>query len=394
MSSKTTAWRIAHTADTQLGFKQYGFQQRMDDYNLAVSYVFNQAIQNKVDVINVAGDIFQMPNPPGSCVANLHGLVGAATNAAIQVIGIEGNHDPADTPNSWLKACGITPLDVGTPTMVTLVDPQKGTLRIAGLNYYQTPTLLAKLKELAAYAVANGGVDVVVLHCSVAEMAGFRGVELTAAEIAHILSDTGCRLVLMGDIHDGKQLQVGNMLFSYSGSLEMTAANENPAKTFNIIEITTGATPDLKVILHPIPNRPVVSIHVRTEDDLQLLAAECERHKNNQPLLVVTYSKNVPNFQNRAKQLLEGKCMFRLLPTENPDAINYDILAQLSQQSFERKGALTNLKEVVTRDFGYPVDSDEFRLIMEMMEAPNNVDRLCEEYLRSCGLNLKPQGTV
>lgn len=347
--------------------------------------MFGRALSLNIDVIDLAGDLFQMIQPPGSCVAALQRSVFTALNANIQVVGVQGNHDPADEPNAWLLACGINPLDVGRPTIMTLQDPRKGTLRIAGLNYYQTPTLLSKLGDLVDHAKHTGGFDVLVLHCSVAEMAGFRGVDLTAAQIAHMVRPVGCRCVLMGDIHDGKQLSVGGVMFTYSGSLEVTALNENPSKVFNVINIT----PDkVGIELHPIPTRPIVNHYVSKEADVDLLLAELQKHAGRNPLFIVTYDPALPNFQQRAKALLENKALFRLIPVSNPDVVNVDILAQLSQQSFERKGALNNLRNVVTEDFKFAEGGDEYMLIMQMMERPDDVTRICLDFARSKGIQL------
>jgi DNA repair exonuclease SbcCD nuclease subunit len=381
----TAPWRILHTADLQLGYKQYGFADRLRDFNNAVGHVFNRGLALNVDIFNLAGDLFQMITPPGSCVAALQKNVFMALQQGKHVIGVQGNHDPADEPNAWLTTCGINPLDVGRPTILTFDDPAKGTLRIGGLNYYQTPTLLAKLAELVQYASQHGGMDVLVLHCSVAEMAGFRGVDLTAAQIAHMVRPVGCRCVLMGDIHDGKQLSVGGVMFTYSGSLEVTALNEDPHKVFNVINVTPT---DIGIELHPIPTRPIVNHYVAKEEDTDKLLAELQRYAGHNPLFIVTYNPAIPNFQQRAKALLEGKALFRLIPTANPDTINVDILAQLSQQSFERKGALNNLRTILTDDFKFAEGSDEFILIMQMMEKPDDVTRVCLDYARSKGIQL------
>lgn len=382
--SDSKHWRILHTADTQLGYKQYGFETRLKDFNDVVDHIFTKALDLDIDVIDIAGDLFQTPTPPASCVSCLQRNVFSALNNNIAVVGIEGNHDPADQPNGWLLTCGITPLDFDKPTIKEFSDPVKGKLRIAGLNYYRPQELLKRIDAL----VETGPFDILVLHCSVAEMVGFPGIELTAAEIAHRVHKAGCKLVLMGDIHDGRQLEVGGVLFTYSGSPEMTALNENPHKTFDVITMTPDGP---KIELHPIPTRPVVNLHIAEEKDVDNLLATLEKYKEVEPLMIITHAKSVPDFQRRARQMLDGRCMFRLIPMDDPEKVSIDIVAQLSQQSFERKGALNNLRKVVVEEFNYAEDSPQFQLIMELMETPDQVDERAIAFASSKGLKMVTQ---
>lgn len=351
-----------------------------------MAFIFNRAIALKADIIDTAGDLFQTITPPGSCVDLLKSAVHRAKAAGIAVIGVEGNHDPADVSNAWLRVCDIEPLDTDAAKITVFHDKDKGTLRIAGLNYYRTPVLLQKLQELVNTAKESGGFQVLVLHCSVAEMAGFRGVDLTAAQIAHMVYPVGCRLVLMGDIHDGKQLSVGGVMFTYSGSPEVTALNEQPQKVFNVIEI---AGDDIRISLHPIPTRPIVNYYVGDEKAADMLLAELEKYKGSTPLFVVTYKRDLPNFQARAKAMLDGRALFRLIPVENEHVgAAVDLLMQQSQQSFERKGALRNLRDIVVDNFHYDEKSDEFQLIMQAVSAPDRAAALCAEYTTSKGIQI------
>lgn len=381
-------WRIIHTADLQLGYKQYGFADRIEDFKNAVAYIFEQAIALKADIIDLAGDLFQTITPPGSCVDMLQAAVRSAKEAGIAVIGVEGNHDPADRSNAWLRVCGIDPLDIGVPDVKTFhaATGKCHNLRVAGLNYYRTPVLLQKLQELVNFAKEHGDFQVLVLHCSVAEMAGFRGVDLTAAQIAHMVYPVGCRLVLMGDIHDGKQLSVGGVMFTYSGSPEVTALNEQPQKVFNLIDFNGK---EVRITLYPIPTRPIVNYYVGDENAADMLLAELEKYKGSTPLFVVTYKRDLPNFQARAKAMLEGRALFRLIPVENEQAgAAMDLLMQQSQQSFERKGALRNLRDIVVDNFHYDEKSDEFQLIMQAVSTPERAGALCAEYVTSKGIQI------
>lgn len=350
--------------------------------------MFTQAVDLEVDMVVVAGDIFEMPQPPGSCVACLRRNVDMVKELNIPVLGIEGNHDLADEAGAWLNTCGIVPLDNDKPSIMHIRSDEHvpPVLSVAGLDYYKTNELLERLQQLADYAIKRGEkIDVLVLHCSVAEMSGYRGVELTAERIAAIIKPTGCRVVLMGDIHDGQQLYVDDILFSYSGSPEMTALDENPGKTFSVVEIT----PDkVGVTLYPIPNRAVVHYHVGKEEDIDRLLGELETYKGKNPLFVVSFDRDIPDCRKRVKNLVDNRCLYRLIPNKDPNAVRLDIVAQLSQQSFERKGAITNLRDIVINEFHYAEDGDEYQLIMQLMNDAGRATEICLNYAKSRGLQL------
>ncbi len=97
MSKKPAdAFRILHTADWHLG-KMLNEQSREEEQKRFLDWLLKQVVELEVDVVLVAGDIFDTANPPQSAetlyydfVAALHG----STSASLVLIG--GNHDSAN----------------------------------------------------------------------------------------------------------------------------------------------------------------------------------------------------------------------------------------------------------------------------------------------------------
>jgi DNA repair exonuclease len=56
--------RIAHISDTHLGHRQYNLDERESDIYEAFEQAVNKAIEERVDVLIHAGDLFDSPNPP------------------------------------------------------------------------------------------------------------------------------------------------------------------------------------------------------------------------------------------------------------------------------------------------------------------------------------------
>jgi len=384
MDKQNNRMRILEVTDGHLGYKQYGLQTREQDFRNALRQTLVIAIENHIDVIIMAGDMFESVKPPASCVKELRKYVDEAGKHGIQVLGIEGNHDIADEKNAWLDACGVSPLDSGDCRPLVIENSAGVKISVAGLNYSRPAVMLEQLRELADNARQSGGLDIVVLHCALAEMAGFRGVELSATDIETILNGTGCRLVLLGDIHDSKTLQSGAILFNYGGSLEMTAMDEQDGKTVTQVDIGPDGC-DLSV--YPLDTRPVLRFHIGSDEDMDRLAAAAALEREMLPLALITYEKGVVNVVKRIKSLVEEKFLYRMVPSESANQL-LDLVTQASQQSFERKGALNNLRDVVREDFGFQPESDRYQLIMQFVNTPDQAEKLCEEYVGSKGVRL------
>ncbi|MEN7548561.1 exonuclease subunit SbcD [Rapidithrix thailandica] len=102
--------KILHTADWHLGKKLNEFS-RLDEQKEVLHEICNLADQHQVDVVLIAGDLFDTFNPPADAVElfyqTLHRLSNRGQRA---VVAIAGNHDSADrieAPDPLARACGI-----------------------------------------------------------------------------------------------------------------------------------------------------------------------------------------------------------------------------------------------------------------------------------------------
>jgi exonuclease SbcD len=108
MSKKPAdAFRVLHTADWHLG-KMLNEQSREEEQKRFLDWLLKQVVELEVDVVLVAGDIFDTANPPQSAEALYYDFVAAlhgSTAASLVLIG--GNHDSAnqlEAPKRVLKS--------------------------------------------------------------------------------------------------------------------------------------------------------------------------------------------------------------------------------------------------------------------------------------------------
>ena len=85
--------RIAHIADTHLGYRSATVPGRDDDFASAWLSACRAIVDSKPDLILHAGDVFHRPNPSWAAVATFLEGAEILDEANCPVLGISGNHD-------------------------------------------------------------------------------------------------------------------------------------------------------------------------------------------------------------------------------------------------------------------------------------------------------------
>lgn len=110
--------KILHTADWHLG-KKLDFYSRYEEQKTVLDEICTIADREQVDLVLVAGDLFDNFNPPVEAIELLYATLNRLTNFGKRpVLAIAGNHDApdrVDAPDILAKTSGI--LFVGKPNM-------------------------------------------------------------------------------------------------------------------------------------------------------------------------------------------------------------------------------------------------------------------------------------
>lgn len=96
--------KFLHAADIHLGYQQYGLEKRYDDFSDAFRWVIDTALEERVDFLLLAGDLFEKraldPRTLWIAVSEFERL----KEAHIPVVAIEGNHERTYGDNlSWME---------------------------------------------------------------------------------------------------------------------------------------------------------------------------------------------------------------------------------------------------------------------------------------------------
>ena len=107
--------RILHTSDWHLGAMLKKFS-RLDEQQQVLNEIYRIAVKQKVDIVLIAGDIYDTYNPPARAEEMFLSLMDRLSKADIRCVAIAGNHDSPDklcAPGALAGSHGIYLL--GTP---------------------------------------------------------------------------------------------------------------------------------------------------------------------------------------------------------------------------------------------------------------------------------------
>ena len=234
--------RIAHFADTHVGYKQYNLDEREKDIYDALDEIGDRIVEEHVDIVVHCGDLFDSPRPTPQAYRAFKRFL-AKLDGKAKVFAVLGDHDRP-------KSRGVAPhvlfedqmqvLGVGGCAEHQQVKIGGRDVWIAGLsNLSRTyrPLLLDELKKLGSLQL-NGALGVLLLHEGVDKFLPYEGAfELCLDEIPRNFG-----YVAMGHLHQRIRASVGEGELAYPGSSEIISNTEisgwqKSGKGFYIVDL-------------------------------------------------------------------------------------------------------------------------------------------------------------
>lgn len=104
--------KLIHTADWHLGQTFYGYE-RYPEHKVFLAWLCNIIKEKEIDLLLIAGDIFDSPNPSAEAQRMFYSFLTKVTaeNSTLQVVITAGNHDSAarlEAPNPMLGVFNTT----------------------------------------------------------------------------------------------------------------------------------------------------------------------------------------------------------------------------------------------------------------------------------------------
>jgi len=266
--------RILHTADVHLGARHadLGDQaaaQRERQF-AAFRATVDLAIAEKVDVVLIAGDLFDSNTQPRRSVERVAAELGRLAGARIRTVVIPGTHDVYDRASIYrahdLAALAGRPADDDFVTVLTPERPEV-VLRacdvvVHGRVFAQKRAPHSPLRDLDAAAEDRATWRIGMVHgaLSIPGRTDCDEVVVTTEEIAA----TGLDYLALGHWHSTQQGRAGGVAWAYPGAPEPLALDQS------------GAGKVLLVTLEEVGGRRSVSVEERTVGRTRFDAVELD----------------------------------------------------------------------------------------------------------------------
>jgi exonuclease SbcD len=216
--------RLAHLADTHLGYKQYNLEEREKDIYDALEEIGDKILEEHADIVVHSGDLFDSPRPTPQAYFAFKKFL-RKLDGKVKFFAVLGDHDRP-------KSRGVAPhvlfddqvqvLGVSTNAEHQSVNVGGQDVLVAGLSSLSRAyrvVLVEELKKLGALQL-DGKVGVLVLHEGIDKFFPF-GSELSLDEVPRNFS-----YVAMGHLHARIKASFGEGELAYPGSSEIIRKDE------------------------------------------------------------------------------------------------------------------------------------------------------------------------
>jgi DNA repair exonuclease SbcCD nuclease subunit len=238
-ASRNRMLRLLHTADVHLGARhtdlgEQAAAQRERQF-AAFRATVDLALAEKVDIVLIAGDLFDSNSQPKRSVDRVVAELKRLAEGKIRTVIIPGTHDVYDR-SSVYRANDIATLAAATPgdEMVTVLTPDRPDVHLAVCDAVIHARVFdtkrapqSPLKDLQVASDRRATWNIGLLHAAVAIPGRTDGDEVvvTREEIAA----TGLDYLALGHWHSPVRGTAGPVPYAYSGAPEPVAVNQDKA---------------------------------------------------------------------------------------------------------------------------------------------------------------------
>ncbi len=278
--------KILHTSDWHLG-RSFGTYGLLPDQEAFLHWLVTTAVSNGVELVAVAGDIYDRTNPPADAIRVFNTAVVALNRAGIEVAAIAGNHDSAERvavyaefteANGLLLRGGYPATPVGkaaTAADVVVREFSDGPLAIAAIPFldprmipsdftlldpasgpYTHHQVVEACATAAAEAIPRGMRSLAMAHGFIAGGKGSDSEKKLVASVGnsdHISADCFAPFSYsaLGHLHR-PQAVAGSPTIRYSGTPLPYSFSETGTKSIALVDMDPRGGCDVSLLEVPI----------------------------------------------------------------------------------------------------------------------------------------------
>ena len=254
--------KFSHISDTHLGLIQYGLEEREQDIYDSFNQAIDISIQDKVDFVIFAGDIFHTPNPSGTAILQMANALKRLKENEIESFFVLGEHDISrvrSTPIPYVYHNLEFSKYVGRGEPVYYKD-----VMIVGFDKIRKNEMTGleeKFLRVESLADEHKGHKILVLHQGITEVNKFAG-EVNSTDLPKNFT-----YYAMGHLHDKFLKQYDHLKgpLAYPGSTEMTTSEgiKETEKGFFKVDISDDEAKPEWIKLN---TRPQISVKTEFEN--------------------------------------------------------------------------------------------------------------------------------
>ncbi len=378
--------RIAHFADTHLGFRQYNLEEREQDFYDVMDEIAEKIVEERAEIVIHSGDLFDSPKPPAQAYYAFKKFLNKLEGKA-KVFAVLGDHD---TP----KRRGMPPHKVFDDRIriLGLASGEHQTLNlkgeevfIAGISHFgrrYRDLLIEELKKLETL-VSKNSISILALHQAIDKFFSIEDVyELRVDEIPR-----NFKYYAMGRLHSRMLASFGNGTLAYSGSTEIIKSDEiadweKSGKGFYIVDIGKEDVHVEKVNLERI--RPQLRVrwdYKNFEEELEKFLNTIEDYKK-LPIVHATVEGREVDRQ-KVQQVLNQFLAKRVLHFRSK------IIEETEREFFEMKTGEMNIRALLREYFENEKISEFAYELFKALRIGDieEAKKIAEDYLRGLRQN-------
>ncbi|HLA21975.1 MAG TPA: exonuclease SbcCD subunit D [Nitrosopumilaceae archaeon] len=330
---------FSHISDTHLGFVQYHSEEREQDVYSAFDQAIDLSINDHVDFVIFAGDIFHVPNPGGKAILVLANALKRLKQSNIDSFFILGEHDISRiraTPVPFVYHNLEFSKYVGNGKPLQYKD-----VLIVGYDKRrknEIHTFENDFAKIDAEAKNHAGHKILVLHQGITEINKFAG-ELNSSDLPKNFT-----YYAMGHLHERELKKFGNLggPLAYPGSIELTSSEgiKETQKGFYEVDISSSEAKPTWIKIDTRPQLSVKTYYKNLKKEVDLLSEKLKTFEKKPILEIKIHGENIETdlVQSQIARLhpLALRCFWKAVrPEENNGSTFMERPAKIDDEMFK-----------------------------------------------------------
>jgi exonuclease SbcD len=242
--------RVIHTGDTHLGYRQYHRPERREDFLAAFRRVAEDAVEDDVDALVHAGDLFHDRRPDLPDILGTLSILRDLADADVPFLAIVGNHE-TKRDAQWLDLFE----SMGLATRLSDDPVTVGDTAFYGLDFVPRSQRDDLDYDFEPHDAANAAL---VAHGL------FEPFDYADWDTERLLAESTVDFdaVLLGDNHEPQKAEIEDTWITYCGSTERASADEREDRGYNIVEFDE----QVSIRRRGLPTREFVFVEVELDE--------------------------------------------------------------------------------------------------------------------------------